>query len=169
MSVNRILYKIPKNKILNEQNPELDKIPNGQNPKSGQNPEWKNLELDKILNGQNPELDKIQKNKIPNWKKSRIGISNPDKIPNRDFVHSGFCLIWDFVNSGFCPLRDFVFRDFVRKRCKPKHSSQDRKLLTLFVALVGTIDAALPAADSSGAPPPPPLLKPENYKKNLQQ
>ena len=42
--------KIPKwDKIPNEQNPELDKIP-----------KMAKFENDKIPNGQNPELDKIQ-------------------------------------------------------------------------------------------------------------
>ena len=94
-----ILYKIPKNKILNRQNlewtksqigqnPELDKIQKGQNPEldkirngkiqNGQNPEWtksrngQNPELDKIHNGQNPEMDKIHNGQNSKRAKSRI-------------------------------------------------------------------------------------------------
>ena len=76
------------NKIQNwtksqtEQNPEMDKIPNGQNA------EWTTSQNEKIPNwtksriGENPELDKIpnwtksQMDKIPNWTKSRM-----DNIP----------------------------------------------------------------------------------------
>ena len=71
-------------KIQNGQNPELDKIPNGQNPELDKIPNGQNPELDKIPNGQNPELDEIPNGQNPEWRKSRIG-QNPelDKIQNR--------------------------------------------------------------------------------------
>ena len=62
----RILYKIPKNKIPNGQNPERTKS------RIGQNPEWTKSRI-----GQNPEWTKSRIGRNPEWTKSRIG-QNPE-------------------------------------------------------------------------------------------